>query len=224
MKNPQLDRYIKLMAGLNGCKGIEFSPLNDLITSGNKKIPSTTAIFNMGSATDCPSRKLGFCQALNKKGKNVCYARKAECDYRPHVLPHRRKQEKYWKSCTAERFVIDFLTLNALKALPYTALRLNEAGDFWSQKCVDKATHIARILKKYGIRVYCYTSRRDLDFSRCSEYMTISGSGFTKEGIRGIFTMVHSKKERPVGFGICKGDCRICQRCLVGRKTVVLRH
>jgi hypothetical protein len=128
--NAQLDRYIKLMAGLNGCKGIEFSPLNDLITSGNKKIPSTTAIFNMGSATDCPSRKLGFCQAINKNGKNICYARKSEYEYHPTVLPYRRRQEKYWKSCTAEQFVIDFLTLNALKALPYTALRLREYGEY----------------------------------------------------------------------------------------------
>jgi len=220
-KNAQLDRYIKLMAG---SQGKSFSPLSSLIGAGNIKIPSTTGIFNMGAATDCPSRRLGYCQATNKKGKNICYARKAEYDYHSTVLPYRRRQEKYWKSCTAEQFVVDFLTLNALKALPYTALRLNEAGDFWSQECVDKATHVARVLKKYGIRVYCYTSRQDLDFSRCSDYMTVSGSGFKKEGIRGIFTMVYSKKERPVGFGMCKGNCRICNRCLIGRKTAVLSH
>ena len=168
MKNAQLDRFIKLMAG---DKGMSFSPLTELIRAGNKKVPSTTAIFNMGSATDCPSRKLGFCQANNRSGKNICYAKRAENEYRPNVLPFRRKQEAYWKSCTAEKFIVDFLIMNSLKASPFTALRFNESGDFWEQECVDKATHIARVLKKYGIRTYCYTARKDLDFSRCPPWL-----------------------------------------------------
>jgi len=220
MKNEQMDRFIKLM--VNG-SGKNFSPLNALIQSGNSKVPRTTAIFNMGSATDCPSKTLGFCQAYAQNGTHVCYARKFENSYRPTVLPYRRKQEQYWKTTSAEQFVVDFLILNALKVSPFTALRLNEAGDFWDQACVDKAEHIARVLKKYGIRTYCYTSRQDLDFSKV-HCLVISGSGFQKAGIRGVFKMVYSKKDRPAGYGICPMDCKSCQRCLIGRKTAVLKH
>jgi len=220
MKNDQMNRFIKLLA--NG-RGKSFSSLNSLIRSGNRKVPRTTAIFNMGSATDCPSKDLGFCQAYSESGEHVCYAKKFECEFRPHVLPFRRKQEKYWKKTSAEQFIVDFLILNSLKATPFTALRFNEAGDFWSQECVNKAEQIARVLKKYGIRVYCYTSRQDLDFSRV-RHLVISGSGFQKAGVRGVFKMIYDKKEKPSGYGICKMNCKICQRCLIGRKTVVLQH
>ena len=220
VKNAQMNRLIKLMANGNGK---DFSPITSLIQSGNRKIPRATAIFNMGSATDCPSKKLGFCQAYSLKGTHVCYAKKFERSYHPTVLPYRRKQEKYWKKTTAEQFIIDFVILNSLKSEPFTALRLNEAGDFWGQKCVDKAEHIARVLKTYGIRTYCYTSRQDLNFSKV-RHLVISGSNFKKEGIRGTFKMIYNKKERPAGYGICKGDCNICQRCLIGRKTAVLKH
>ena len=220
MQHEHMDRLVKLMAG---SKGKSFSPLEALTRSGNRKVPRTTAIFNLGSATNCPSLKLGFCQAWSSKGTHVCYAKKAEYEYRPTVLPFRRRQEKYWKSTTAEQFIIDFLILNALKVRPFTALRFNEAGDFWSQACVDKAEHIARILKKYGIRVYGYTSRQDLDYSNC-RHIVLSGSNFHKPGIRGVFKMVRHKKERPAGYGACKMDCKVCTRCLDGRKTVVLQH
>ena len=220
MKNEQMNRFIKLMA--NG-SGKSFSSLNSLIRSGNKKLPRTTAIFNMGTATECPSKKLGFCQAYAQNGTHVCYSKKFENGYRPTVFPFRKKQERYWKRTSAEQFIIDFLILNALKVSPFTALRLNEAGDFWSQECVDKAEHIARVLKKYKIRTYCYTSRQDLDFSKC-RHLVISGSAFQKEGIRGVFKMIYTKKERPAGYGICPMDCKSCNRCLVGRKTVVLKH
>ena len=53
-------------------------PLKSVLGSeGNLKIPSSTAIFNMGSATDCPSLKLGLCKAYFN-GKHICYAKKAE--------------------------------------------------------------------------------------------------------------------------------------------------
>ena len=68
--------------------------LKNLIATGNKKLPTTTAIFNMGSATDCPSLKKGLCTAVTEK-KVTCYALRPE-NFRPLVLPYRRRQEKYW--------------------------------------------------------------------------------------------------------------------------------
>ena len=203
-------------------------PLAALIQAGNIKIPKETAIFNMSSATDCASLALGLCKACVwseelQKLKTVCYALKAEREYRPAVLPYRRRQEKFWKDVTAESFAMQFLIINSRKGVKFDKIRLNEAGDFHTQECVDKAEAIARGLKKFGIRVYCYTARRDLDFSKVRN-LVISGSNFAKDGVRGMFKMVHSIKDKPKGYGICKGDCRVCQKCLIGRKTVILRH
>jgi len=212
--------YLKLIAG---SQGKHFSPLTSLVTAGNHKLPRTTGIFNMGSATDCPARRLGLCQAF-VNGKCICYALKSERAMRPYTLPFRHKQEKYWKNSTAEKFATDFITMNMLKVRPFNALRLNESGDFWSQDCVNKAERIARILKRYKITTYCYTSRSDMNFSHC-KHLIVSGSGFCKEGIKGEFLMVKDvKAERPKGYGVCVQNCRICNRCLIGRKTVIARH
>jgi len=206
-----------------GGKGKKSCYLNQLIIgTGNIKIPSTTAIFNMSSATDCPSKRLGLCKAEKQGCK--CYAIKSEYNYRPYVLPFRRQQEAYWKEVNAFEFVSQFLLLNAMKEKPFNALRLNESGDFHSQECVTKAESIALILRRFGIVTYCYTSRSDLDFSKV-KHLVISGSGFQKKGITNEFKIVFDISERPKGYGVCKGNCKICKRCSIrGMKTVVKKH
>lgn len=215
--NRDLDKFIRLMVG-NGANNI---PLNKLMHGGNTKLPTETAIFSMGPAKTCASKKLGFCQAVCN-GKNCCYAKKAE-DFRPTVLPYRMKQEKYWKSTTATEFITQFLIINNFKLRPYKALRFNESGDFHSQECVDKAEKIARGLKKFGIKVYGYTARKDLDFSKVRNLILL-GSNFCKDGVRGTFKMILNKKDRPKGYGLCIGDCSKCNRCLRGLNTAIIKH
>jgi len=216
-------KKFKEFAKMVSLNGIIANPLKDLVRAGNTKIPTTTAIFNMSSATDCPSRKKGLCKACIGE-KNYCYAIKSERDYRPNVLPFRIRQTEYWLNVTAEQFVTQFLLTNVMKPVPFDSLRLNEAGDFHSQACVDKAEKIARILKKYGIVTYCYTSRDDLDYSKVKA-LKVSGSGFKKKGIVNIFKMIESKADRPKGYGICPMDCKVCNRCLKsGMNTAVLKH
>jgi len=190
---------------------------------GNLKIPRTTAIFNMASAHDCPSRKLGLCKAV-VDGKHICYAIRSETTYHPYVEPYRNKQKDYWLSVNAHEFCIEFLAICVTKAKPFTALRFNEAGDFHTQECVDKAEKIARILKPYGIICYCYTSRDDLDFHRL-EALKVSGSGFKKPGIVNVFKVIACKEDKPKGYGICPMDCHSCDRCLKsGLKTAIVKH
>lgn len=203
--------------------GIKKMELSSFITEGNIKIPSTTAIFNMTSAKNCPSLKLGLCKAFHN-GKHICYAKKPERSYRKAVLPFRLRQEKYWEKVTANEFVVDFIFINSLKVNPFSAIRFNESGDFVSQKCVYKAEKIASMLHRFGIKCYCYTSRSDLGFSKC-RYLYVSGSGFTKKGISNIFQIINSKKDLPKGYGLCKGDCSVCKRCQMRNlKTGVVRH
>jgi len=208
---------------MNGGKGGGFWKLFSLLgREGNIKIPSTTAIFNTSSATDCASKKLGLCAACKAGVK--CYALKAEYSYHPLVLPYRRRQETFWKGITAQDFVSQFLLINAFRVKPFNALRFSEAGDFANQKSLDKAEKIATLLSRFGIRCYTYSSRSDLDFSKCKN-LIVSGSGFIKTGVSNIFKIIKDKKDRPKGWSICKGNCRICNLCQIrGKRIVTLAH
>jgi hypothetical protein len=215
-----LRSFARILTQGRGKKKIKLQKL--ISEKGNIKVPSTTAIFNMSSATDCPSRKLGLCKAAKKGVK--CYALKAEASFHPDVLPYRRRQEAYWKSITANDFVTQFLLINALKGKPFNSVRFNEAGDFHSQECLDKAEAIANMLSRFGITCYCYTSRSDLSFKKV-KHLIVSGSGFSKKGITNNFWIIKDVEERPKGFGTCPMNCRTCNRCLIrGRNTVVMAH
>ena len=221
-KTTSLRSYAKIVtAGV----GMKHFPLSKLLSSGNRKLPTSTAIFNMGSAHDCPSLKLGLCKAYNPDGKHVCYAFKSETSMFKKVEPYRNRQKAFWLHVTAEEFASQFLLINSIKIVKWKALRINESGDFWGQSCITKMDRIATILKPYGITVYGYTSREDLDYSKVKNII-LSGSGFEKEGICNVFTMVEDvKKDRPKGYGVCCGDCRKCNRCMIrGKKTVNKRH
>lgn len=200
----------------------EDMPLKGLLSEGNIKLPSSTAIFNITPAKFCPSMKLGLCKAKNQGAK--CYAMKAEY-FRPQVLPYRIRQMKFWDSVSATEFAKQFLLINSQKIhSPFTALRINESGDFKSQQDLDKTEEIARILGLSGIKVYCYSSRSDLNFSRCKN-LIVSGSNFIKKGITNIFKIVKNKNERPKGYGMCAGDCKVCNRCQIrGKSTCVIKH
>jgi hypothetical protein len=187
---------------------------------GNSKLPITTAIFNMTSAKECPSDKLGLCAAVID-GKNVCYARKAERMY-PQVLPYRTRQAEYWATCSVLDFVHDILACIRPKR-PIKALRFNESGDFRSQEDVDKMDEIAAHLSDYGIKVYGYTSRSDLDYSNV-RYLIVNGSGFWKRGIAGIFRIFKTEQEVPEDYRTCPADCTKCVRCLKGNNTAVILH
>lgn len=225
MRSKSADMPLKSFAKLlTKGQGGSYTKIHSCLTTGNSKLPSTTAIFNMSSAHECPSLKLGLCRAFTKDGKHVCYARKFETARFPGVQSHRDNQMRFWLTTTAEEFAWQFLLVNALKEVPFNSLRFSEAGDFHMQSCVNKMERIATILKSYDIKVYGYTCRSDLDFSNVRN-MIISGTSFQKEGITNVFMMVEDIKDRPKGFGVCAGDCKICNRCMVrGKMTVVKRH
>jgi hypothetical protein len=207
----------------------ESVPLAKLVRAGNIKIPKETAIFNMSSATDCASLALGKCKACVfdpelEKLRTVCYALKAERAYRPAVLPYRRRQELFWKDITANSFALQFLCINSTKRLKFDKVRFNEAGDFHTQACVDKADAIAKILLKFGVTCYCYTSRDDLDYTKVKS-LVINASGFEADGLVNDFMMLEKGKTPPKGYAKCPMDCTLCDRCSKrGKKTYVPQH
>ena len=178
--------------------------LSKLIKWGNAKIPKETAVFNLGKASDCPSRKLGLCQCAG-----ICYAFNAERQY-PHCVPqYRDRQKAYWLSHSADEFLRDFKDILSRKINSYDSVRFDESGDFWSQECVDKMQAIAKDLKSLGITTYCYTARSDLDFSKCED-LHIMGSGFN---VHGQFKVINSEADHDKSVPLCPGDCKICDLC-----------
>lgn len=192
--------------------------LTPLLNAGNGKLPRTTAIFNLGSATDCPSRPLGFCQAYRTKDRHVCYALHSERQF-PHVLPFRRRQAAYWDHVNVAEFIAQFL-MAAPPRRPWTHLRLSEAGDFRHQADVDKAEAIAAALATVNVTTYCYTARRDLEYGGCTS-LVVLGSGFR---VHGEFRLIQPEERVPDGAAVCPADCTVCDRCPRGQDTLVRLH
>ena len=179
---------------------------------GNTKLPKSTAIFNMTPASYCPADRLNKCALLKS---NRCYAKKSERLY-PQVLPFRSNQALFWNRCTPKEFVEKLLKERGRKNIKL--LRFNEAGDFGSQKDVQKAATIARLLKAHGIGTYCYTARNDLNFTRRKD-LVVTGSNFMVDN---QFTVVYNKKDLK-GI-VCPSNCRICNICSKRDRKTIKTH
>lgn len=156
--------------------------LRHLIKWGNTKLPNTTAIFNMGTATGCPAAKLGLCEfrttcKFKAVKKNKCYAIHPE-NFRPNVKKYRLRQMKYWLNVSAEKFAYEFIQVYNHKVIKPTLLRFNEAGELWGQNCVTKLEQISKLIfDATGVKSYIYTHRTDLKLPVNSKYLNVVHSG-----------------------------------------------
>lgn len=194
-------------------------------TFGNNKLPTSTLIFNMGTAARCPSRELGLCETINCGIK--CYALKAEQQYKNAVPQYRTRQEIAWKEMSAIEIANKFINAIKRKRSPTTAIRFNESGDFWSQDCVSKLNDITKIVQKEypELRVYGYSARRDLDFKlRGIKFIIKASSG--DFGNNGSTCVVDKYETVPSGYIKCPGSCKTCSICSQPTKINVafLRH
>jgi len=149
--------------------------LKDHLVWGNNKIADSVAIFNMGSATDCPNLGTDNCQVP----KESCYAYKAEQRY-PKPLDYRRRQEFLWDHLDAETWSSAFLAIVDRKRKPATALRLNQSGDFRHRGDVVKAERIAERLNEEGYDVYTYSASDYLDWSM-TDHLTVNMSNARRD-------------------------------------------
>jgi hypothetical protein len=93
-------------------------------------------------------------------------------------------------------------------------LRLNEAGDFPDQRSVNRWSMLSDWLNdKYGIKVYCYTCRLDLDFSKAT--FAVNGSNEEINNAKRFFICVDKDEYEslPEHSVTCKGNCRLCKLC-----------
>ena len=182
---------------------------------GNKKLPKTTAVLNICPAHLCPSRILGLCQ-LRDPNKE-CYALREERMY-PNCIPSRMKMQEYWDRNDAAKIVRDLAALNFTKKIAADTIRINECGDFRHQADLEKAEMIAYYAERIGIGCYCYTARKDLDFSEV-QHLVVNGSGFKAHN---EFRISYDKDGKyPLE---CPGNCRKCNMCTrKGGYTIVVK-
>ena len=172
-------------------------------TLGNSKLPKTTAIFNMGTATGCPSRTLGLCQCPDK-----CYAMKAERQYKD-TLAFRERQAGVFGFMSAKQ-IADAIIAGSTKKCPIKQFRFSESGDFRDQAAVNKMTAICAILKEAKIKCYGYTARKDLKFNKLMEVANVQGSGFM---VSNNFKFIPKGGSTEGCDKVCKGDCTKCSLC-----------
>lgn len=145
------------------------------ITFGNKKLPKTTAIYNIGCWLLCPGRLEGFCEL-----SEVCYAKCREV--MGSVNKSRLNNYLFWKINNAEKiamFISYSIKAEQLKGNQVNLLRFNEVGEIENQEELEKMIKISNIVYlKTGVKSYTYTHNRGLNFNIDRPNLTICGSGF----------------------------------------------
>lgn len=169
----------------------------------------------------CPSALLGLCQ-LKVPSKN-CYARREELVWANTCIPSRLAMMEYFDRNTPWTIARDLLQLNETKRKKITALRINECGDYRHQGDLEKTEMIATYLARKGIKTYCYSARRDLDFTICQN-LVINGSGWMANNrFQVAYSLEKSeaggwiaidKNDKPVACShVCPGKCGPCTLC-----------
>ena len=182
------------------------------ITFGNKKLPKTTAIYNIGTWFLCPGRLEGFCELSTQ-----CYAKCREV--MGSVIQSRLNNYYYWKNNNAEtiaEFICYSIKLETLKGNQVNLLRFNEVGEIEDQEDLVKMVKISNIVYlKTGVKSYTYTHNRNLNYDIDRPNLTICGSGFM---IDNKFTVIkpedykeyvdtHNAIECPQKCELCSSIC-----------------
>ena len=154
------------------------------IAFGNKKLPKTTAIYNIGTWFLCPGRLEGYCEL-----STVCYAKCREV--MGSVIKSRLNNYYFWKNNDAEtiaKYIVYSIQIEKLKGNKVNLLRFNEVGEMEDQEDLLKMIDVSNIVYALtGVKSYTYTHNRNLNYDIDRPNLTICGSGFM---IDNCFTVV----------------------------------
>ena len=175
------------------------------ISFGNKKLPKTTAIYNIGCWFLCPGRLDGFCEL-----HDVCYAKCREV--MGNVIQSRLNNHYFWKANSAEtiaEFICYSIKLETLKGNKVNLLRFNEVGEIEDQEDLNKMIDISNIVYALtGVKSYTYTHNRNINFNIPRPNLIINGSGFMVDN---QFTVVKPEDYKEY---VNKNNCVECpQNC-----------
>jgi hypothetical protein len=186
------------------------------VAKGNLKLPKSTWVLNSGSATECPSMKLGLCQVGSK-----CYALKPEIQY-PAALPYRKAQRRMIKTTSADEFAYGLLAHNERCRNKMDSFRYNEAGDFEDQSMVNWFVDTSKIFDNESIVSYGYTARTDLDLTELIATTGVNVSndsgGWQDRGANRFKTVKRFSGEADVECGM---DCKVCSACSYSRGLLI---
>ena len=160
------EKYKKAFDKIHPCPYVAF---------GNKKLPKTTAIYNIGCWFLCPGRLQGYCE-LSKE----CYAKSREV--MGSVISSRLNNYLFWKTNDAEK-IAEFISYSILaekmKGNEVNLLRFNEVGELEDQDDLVKMVKVSNIVyNNTGVISYTYTHNRQLNFNIDRPNLVICGSGF----------------------------------------------
>ena len=154
------------------------------IAFGNKKLPKTTGIYNIGTWFLCPGRLEGFCELSTQ-----CYAKSREV--MGSVNKSRLNNYLFWKTNDAEKiamFISYSIKAEQLKGNEVNLLRFNEVGEIENQEDLEKMVKVSNIVYyNTGVKSYTYTHNRALNFNIERPNLIINGSGFMVDN---CFTVV----------------------------------
>lgn len=178
------------------------------IAFGNKKLPKTTAIYNIGCWFLCPGRLNGFCEL-----HDVCYAKCREV--MGSVINSRLNNYLFWKTNDAEtiaEFIVYSIKLEKIKGNDINLLRFNEVGELEDKEDLNKMIDISNIVYALtGVKSYTYTHNRKLNYDVDRPNLTICGSGFMVDN---RFTVVkpedYKKYVQDHNCIECPQNCEYC--------------
>lgn len=178
------------------------------ISFGNKKLPKTTAIYNIGTWFLCPGRLESYCEL-----HEVCYAKCREI--MGNVIQSRLNNYYFWKCNSAETvaaFIVYSIKAEQLKGNKVNLLRFNEVGEIENQEDLNKMIDISNIVYALtGVKSYTYTHNRNLNYDVNRPNLTICGSGFM---IDNCFTVVkpedYKKYVQDHNCIECPQNCEYC--------------
>ena len=178
------------------------------ITFGNKKLPKTTGIYNIGTWFLCPGRLEGYCELHQE-----CYAKCREV--MGNVIQSRLNNYYFWKCNSAEKiaaFISYSIMAEKMKGNQVNLLRFNEVGELEDQEDLNKMVKVSNIVyNNTGVKSYTYTHNRNLDFNIDRPNLTICGSGFM---IDNCFTVVKPEDYREYVDSHncieCPQKCELC--------------
>lgn len=196
--------------------------MRKLLQFGNRKLPKTTAIFNLPEVVTC----IGSTEWCRKN----CYAKKASRMY--------KAVKAYREAMFIESQKPEFITnicLDLYKFLlvkhPEGSVRIHESGDFYNQEYLDKWIEIA---SRYNNNVfYAYTKAFNLDFSKRPSNFIVRGSIDPSsppecvekaKQLDGLAICVDQKEGIIDNTFNCPGSCKTCSYCLKPGDVLFHRH
>lgn len=190
-------------------------------SKGNRKLPKSTYIFNMGTGILCIGRALGLCQCAH-----CCYTQGAEELYKERVIQYRLLQGIRWAELTACEIAQTIIQASKRSRIHKAqCVRVNEAGEVIDQSDIDKLSDVADELAKEGIPVYIYSTRKDLDWTEISDNLCVNGSGWMppiKKNGKPAGNCFMAVPEIPEDAeNSCGCDCKECDICVFAKGITI---